>query len=510
MSPILEPEYLVLRPEVAVTSDGAGGVRVNFALWEVSFPREAVRAVPSLSRLLTDRRISRFATDMAGASVMELLAAQGCFLPALGSEIRLKDVVSLFQPIRSHFYAQYYAHPVWKRLRSGAASRGELTAWIIHNYHISRSAGTIAARMATHATQPHLRAFFREDALEEFWHCDEFYFASRPELPLHADSVKAYIPLAASTAFEDQALRAADDDWLGHLLIAYFQESSILFRDDSEGFYDAVERAYGLDGFFVGWRRHMALDLDHGHADGLRDLFTSDQTLSMNHVVRSVRNVQLAHFFLMRALDQIAAHVDVADPIGLRQPAEIAPQTFVRFGLTGDATNTTELSKRSDGLYLAEALGDAAYRALAFARVHDDIIAAGRLAAAIANLIHLDASMSLGEPMTVNGTVNPWLIAVRNFIIERAMNVRVLLELSRELLAKLARYRPDLVPALTEVETERMRLESRLQSAGTAPLEKIQLRELLDLACGNDELPPLVLGLLSDGEPVAPNTLAPR
>lgn len=161
--------------------------------------------------------------------------------------------------------------------------------------------------MAARASHGRLQAFYRKDALEEFWHCDAFYFVDQPSLALDSERVKAHVPLPASTAFEDIALSAADRDWLGHLLIAYFQESSLIFRSDSEEFYDSAESNNGLRGFIGGWRRHMSLDFEHRHADGL------------------------SHFFLLRALDQVQAHATLAsDAIELRQPTTPAGQDMCR------------------------------------------------------------------------------------------------------------------------------------------------------------------------------------
>ncbi|MBR0683068.1 hypothetical protein GXW74_21440 [Roseomonas eburnea] len=362
-------------------------------------------------------------------------------------------------------------------------------AWIIHNYHISRSAGPIAARMAMRSPVPDLRAFFMEDSLEEYWHCDAFYFAGAGELALRPDMVKAYVPLAASTAFEDQALRTADEDWLGHLLIAYFQEASILFRDDSETFYDAVEEAYGIGGFFAGWRRHMTLDLDHGHADGLRSMFDSDAHIALPDLVRSFRSVQLAHFFLIRALDQIAVHADVVDALGARQPAAFigsGGQTAPRVGETRCAGNQDEVC----GRHLVAALGDASFLALANSRSHDDIVMAGRLAAAVSQMRDEYAPL-VGTAKTIRDVGNPWIVAVRNFVVERSPKVSVVVELAGDLLAAAKGFDPNL--KTSDLHRQLEHLATQLPH-DRATIERAQLRELLTLARIGGVLQPLVLG----------------
>src|SRR6185503_20799475 len=118
-------------------------------------------------------------------ALVTLLDAQGCFLPEPASD-SLADALAAFLPLRSVMYADYYSHPLWTRLRDGAATAGELTTWAVHNYHVSRSAGAIAARRSVRSHDDGLQPFFREDALEEYWHCDAFYFVDGPGVTLPA------------------------------------------------------------------------------------------------------------------------------------------------------------------------------------------------------------------------------------------------------------------------------------------------------------------------------------
>jgi hypothetical protein len=451
-------------------------MRISFADWQVDVPRDALGDAPELRDLAATRRVRREHCTPSTAALITLLEAQGCFLPTIAGDVALRDVVALFQPIRSKLYADYYAHPLWHRLGSGEASKAELTAWVIHNYHISRSAGVIAARMAMRASRGRLRAFFRDDALDEFWHCDAFYFVDNPNLTLDARKVKAYVPLAASTAFEDVALRAADEDWLGHLLIAYFQESSIIFRHDSEQFYDSVERHYALPGFFAGWRRHMSLDAEQGHADGLKGLFASDRRVSLPEIAGSIRCMQLAHFFLVKALDQIAAHADLeTDAVDLRQPASLVKRDGRRDRLnagTGDP---------AWGNCLLGSLHEAAFRGLAFARTHDEIMTAGRLSAALKeHAVRLTGTFRQLE--------NPWLVAVHDFLLERSTNVTLLVVLAADILQAAREFNPSLVATTS-------RLAVSIGASAHATAEQGQLWELLDLCRSGERLPALVFGL---------------
>ena len=319
------------------------------------------------------------------------------------------------------------------------------------------------------ASRGRLRAFFRDDALDEFWHCDAFYFVDNPNLTLDARKVKAYVPLAASTAFEDVALRAADEDWLGHLLIAYFQESSIIFRHDSERFYDSVERHYALPGFFAGWWWHMSLDAEQGHADGLKGLFASDRRVSLPEIARSIRCMQLAHFFLLKALDQIAAHADLeTDAVDLRQPASLVKR---------DGRQDRSNAGTGDpawGNCLLGSLHEAAFRGLAFARTHDEIMMAGRFSAALKeHAVRLTGTFRQLE--------NPWLVAVHDFLLERSTNVTLLVVLAADILQAAREFNPSLVATMSRLAV------SIGGSASCATAEQGQLRELLDL-CRSGEI----------------------
>jgi len=470
-----------LRPEVVLERTDEG-ILLRFAHWEVRLPQESIDRVPILRQLLAERRYgSRNGLDRESAGVVALLDAQGCFMPEAVHELCLRELLQRFQPIRSIFYSEYYSHPAWDIIRSGRASQAQLVAWVIHNYHISRSAGVIAARMASRTTTGKLKSFFREDALEEFWHCDQFYFVDDPSLRFDADAVKSYVPLPGSTAFEEMALRAADESWIGHLLIAYFQESSIVFRDDSEQFYDAVETNYGLKNFFAGWRRHMTLDLDHGHADGLRDLLDTDQMVSVNEAARGLRTVQLAHFFLVSALDQIRAqdgeahqHLESRSPAGLAMRWKV-PSADIR---ERPVRNSPDLAR-----HLMDALGEAAFYCLGFARTHDEIIGAGKFAASYREMV---TALPSGD--------NPWLVAVRNFLIERATCLGLLLALAEDVLSAVGRWDPVLRETVVGLDAQRIDL-ARALPAVDAGTDRARLVELLTLAEEAQAIRPIDLGL---------------
>lgn len=467
---------LLLRPRVELELDETH-LRIAFALWEARVPVGVLDRAPEFRDLVVQRCLAAHPSDPAGAALVALLEAEGCFLPRARPVIPLRDVPALFLPLRSQLYAEYYAHPFWGRLRSGAASTAEFAAWAVHNYHVSRSAGPIAARRAARAADAagsSQRAFFRQDSLEEFWHCDAFYFVADPRVTLDAKAVKAYVPLPASTAFEELALNTASEDWLGHLLIAHYQESSILFRPESERFYDELESRYGLPGFFRGWRRHMRLDVEEGHADGLRGLFDSDQPISAKQLLRAVQRVRLAHHYLLSALDQIGSSRGTAEQaIAARQPGMLAATAPLR-----DDTGGT-----LDPDPLLAALLDASFCWLAAARRHDDIIAAGQLA-------QLSDRLTSGRPaVPSDADPDPWVFALRDFLLERATDGRLLLMLADLLLGALAARSPapsGLLDHQSQVRQLRTGAEERASATDVA-----QFRELIALAESGQMLAPL-------------------
>jgi hypothetical protein len=459
----------VLRPSVAFYDDGQH-THISFAHWKVEVPSHAIEADESLRELMATRRVQKVPPE--GRGVLALLEAQGCFLPARPEKLTARAVLRLFQPLRSQLYAQYYSHPAWSRLRNGDASRGELTAWMIHNYHVSRSAGVIAARMALTTRDDDLREFFREDALEEYWHCDAFYFVEQAGAMLPAADVKRYVPLPASTAFEDHALRVAEEDSLGHLLIAYFQESSIIFREDSEQFYDTVESNYSLFDAFSGWRKHMTLDLDHDHAGELEARFDDEQLITMNAAAASIRAVQLAQFFLIQALDQIAAHAQLEDALTPR-----LPEWFN--GPSASKRPDSRVWSQAEGAYLLHAVRDGAFRALAFARSHDQIIALGKLASVLGAI----AAHDVPPPL------DPWLVAIRNFVVERASEPELLPLLARFVIEAVRDQCPELRSLCAGLEPRK----SPAPFDGTMKVALKRLRELLDLSLAGGPIQPLPL-----------------
>lgn len=393
-----------LKQDVSILFD-ATSARLRFALWETDLPIAWVKSHLAIDDLLNRRSTREQALKHAEAvPLVELLSAQGCFSPEVKGCYSLREAKELFDPLRSQWYAAYYAHPAWNLIRHGQASRNGLLAWLIHNYHISRAAGVAAARMAAMGSFADWRHFFAHDALDEYWHCDAYYSLDVPAMhDISQHAINTSMPLPASLAFEEHTLQVAETNPLGHVLIAYFQESSIAFEPDSLRFYEQVERLYSIEGLFLPWKQHMRIDIEHGHADGLAQLLNSEREVSAGELQCAARDAWLAYYFLQSALDNIVHANEKGGDADLRTP----PASY-----RADSTQLEHIS-HADRDYLLHGLRKSAFRALGFARDHIHIIACGRLAK------NLDRLAALGEPA---GPCNPWCVAISNHVMEAAGN----------------------------------------------------------------------------------------
>ncbi|MBE9179322.1 hypothetical protein IQ268_12195 [Oculatella sp. LEGE 06141] len=434
------PGYLREGVDVAFSDDK---VKITYALWEVTLPSVWVFSQPTVQGLLErTSTLTEVVSNPQTAAFTRLLEAQGCFTPLRKPSYTLSEIRELFAPLRSSWYAIYYAHPIWERLRSGSATRNELIAWLIHNYHTSRTAGVVAARMVSIGKSAQWKQFFQQDALDEYWHCDAFYFIDAPALRVSSQSVKTYVPLPSSTAFEQHTLRLAECDSLGHLLTAYFQESSIAFEQDSNHFYQDVEASYEIPSFFQRWKQHIRIDIEQGHAEGLGNLLESNAIIDELSLESALRNAWLSFFFLLASLDDIyqerhnASEILLRLPItdGLFEPEKTAllrenyfskPTTASIFDnlqslylwYTRECSTLNFYVKcvrpDTDLEYLRDGLSSASFRALGFARSHDEILVCGR-SAKLFSTITTTSINSLPE--------NPWSIAIVNYILEMTVS----------------------------------------------------------------------------------------
>lgn len=245
--------------------------------------------------------------------------------------------------------------------------------------------------------------------MEEYWHCDQFYFVEHSRFQITRDEVKEYIQLPSTLAFENQMLFMAERDWLGYALLSYFQESSIRFYGDCCEFYKTVEEKYQIEGFFEPWMKHIQLDFDQHHAENFAELLSSNQIFELKAVTDSFENAWFAFQFLLRSLDEILDEDQKSTKGYIRTPPCSSKRLIKRSTLVLDyeVTNNFKFlsknlfdllseiqdrkmyfSQRKDrGLFyaikeisgLAAGVIDAAYKALGNARGHDQVIAIGEI-----------------------------------------------------------------------------------------------------------------------------------
>jgi hypothetical protein len=393
-----------LRPEVSIKSNDQGD-SIRFAHWEVRLPRGTLSS-PSLQAAMSRSvPVSRRQDDPELAGLLALLDAQGCFrrVEALDA-CSMRDFRRRFDPLRSRWSAEYYTHPLWNRLREGHASRNELLAWVVHNYHISRVAGAAAARCASRPYSQEIRRRFLEDTFDEYWHVNAYYFVRHPGLELNDEEVRQYVPLSGSRAFELLTLQVADRDPLGHLLIAYFQESTAIFVDDCVAFYRSVEQAYGLRGFFDNWVAHMNLDINEGHAAGLAQLFDSDRIVTPEEQLCAVRSAYMAFRTLQLSLDEVLEQVRPDETLDVRSPDAYIANAPVRRVMAFSA-NWMDLRADLQGAVLQAALA-----CLGRTLQHEPLMLLGRLCQILCPAGPADLSVH---------ATSIWTGAIGNLLLER-------------------------------------------------------------------------------------------
>lgn len=440
-----------LRPGVEVL-DQTDQVVLKHQFIQLALPKRWVKQQPAFGRLLLNEisLLEIQSPDRELQSVLTFMEQQDFFFQSKAkASYTLAEVRQLFEPIAKSWYAQYYQHSLWDKLRAGTLPLNGFLAWVIHNYHISRAAGLSGARCAIRFPKVEQRPFFRKDVLEEYWHCDAYYFIRHPQLSLSDSEIKQYIPLPASLAFEQHALKIAESNWLAHLLISYFQESSIRFYADCLEFYQQVETAYQLPDFFKNWQAHMQLDQDHEHAEHFMALLDTDEVVSHQDFIHALENAWLAFYYLLAALDQIEAEAQRSSEINLRHPTT--------FQATLPASEVTLHSS-----YMKNQVQEAIYGALSYARSHDAILLWGNLAR---NLEMQSPTRSLAADK------HPVDVAIANLLWEAIPN-------TAELASLLEQLWPCLEPAIPISKAELTRLQDLYPLSACSPLPE-QLKELL-------------------------------
>jgi TENA/THI-4/PQQC family protein len=298
-----------LRPSVGVVRLD-GYIRVSHSIWQLDVPDRFTEADRDVLELLDRRKPLRDVTvrSQKAENLFRILAHQGCFTyDGTKERYSLDEVRYVATALVAQWYGLYYSHPFWNKLGGCQLSIPQLFAWALRTYHLSRSAGPTAARGVVHSPDTRVRNAFSKSAIEEYSHCETYYLPVHGVFGLEEGWIKKLLPLPSSTAFDQQMSVIAEDDWLAHTVVAYFQEYTAAFRENAFELYDRLEAAYALDGFFSGWKNHIGYDVDQTHCDDFGDLLTGDDEVSRERLLESLEAASNTVQFLISAIDEVDA-----------------------------------------------------------------------------------------------------------------------------------------------------------------------------------------------------------
>ncbi|MBL7952651.1 MAG: hypothetical protein JNM62_13135 [Flavobacteriales bacterium] len=311
-----------LRPSVTVEEE-ADTVRLKHGFLSVNLPSKWVSGDSAFREFLHRKMaLSNWPSNTPEAHALQrLLASTGMLSEPQRLDYSLREVRRLAESQVPIWHAAYYAHPLWDKLRSGGASKSCLLAWVMHNHHLSRSAGVTAARCAAISDRSDVRRLFHESSIEEYAHYVEYYAVDSALFGLSSDQIASYVPLRSSLAFDHHMLRIAEEDWLGHVLVGYYQESTAAYFDQCSVFYDQITALYDLGNLFEPWKAHIRLDLDYGHSGAFTNILESDERVSAQMVDRAFANARVVAQHLLNALDEVLAENVVGPEIRWRDPS---------------------------------------------------------------------------------------------------------------------------------------------------------------------------------------------
>lgn len=409
---------------------------VQHSIWELAIPAGVVDRDAELTAFLQRKRSARDLGELntGGRNLIRLLSAQGCTtFDGTRSFYTLDEVRLVVESLVSQWYGLYFSHPFWAKLRAGQLSLAQVFAWVLRTYHLSRSAGPTAARGAVFSPTAGVREVFLKSAIEEYSHCEIYYKPLHARFGLTSHWITHLLPTPSGLAFDQHMSVMAEDDWLAHAISSYFQEYTAAFRENAFALYDRLERDYGLDGFFKGWKDHIGYDVDQTHADDFLDLFRGTETVSRTQLLRSIDAAAATVEFLIGALDELAEtepNLEIqayrVSPVLVMQGAgettvlggaELSRSLLAsnsQEALTNALADFMKASCGEPGSFLnqyiaAEFMTGCAKRALSVASEHREIVNLGRFMenwGAVASEDQFDTGLSVGG------------IAVRNFIRE--------------------------------------------------------------------------------------------
>ncbi|RNJ48034.1 hypothetical protein [Methylocystis hirsuta] len=413
----------MLRPSITCRRTG-NRWSLAHSLWEVTFEADSFINPKQFEAFIQRRRpiAALDLNDTQLAGIARLLAAQGCLTYDPNRENYQPDEVNyIVGATLSSWYGSYYSHPFWGGLQACSLTPTQLFGWLLRTYHLSRSAGVTAARGALNSTTAAARAAFFKNMIEEFAHCDVYYMPCHSEFGLSAKEIKSLVPLVSSTAFDHQMSAIAEDSWLAHVIVAYFQEYTAAFRQGAFELYDRVAEHYKLGNFFDTWKHHVGYDVTQSHAEEFKRLLTDGQ-ISRLELDSALAAAATTVTYLIGALDELA----LVDPQQSLQSFR-RPQAIELLGggkSLAEAAQVLIMSRqllrddRADKLQnvLSEVLGTTCLiplliRALSHAEYHNDVLCFGN---AIEALMIADGTISKAGAITISAK------AILNFLREKS------------------------------------------------------------------------------------------
>ena len=96
--------------------------RLKYSHWEMSIPSNFINMHQPLKEVLQrTRSLKSLPKNAHYDDLISLFKMQGLFTPQLTKPIyTMRELRDIFDPLKSCWYATYYSHPLWTRLRQGS------------------------------------------------------------------------------------------------------------------------------------------------------------------------------------------------------------------------------------------------------------------------------------------------------------------------------------------------------------------------------------------------------
>lgn len=308
----------LLREGICHAADDANWA-ISFGLVSLSLPASALNNEEDFAAFLR-RKIGANAVSTQSSwvrSLLDLFDQQGCIISSSEQLVSAGGIARLHAQFSNWWYARYYSHPIWERLR-GDLDAGLFASWASRTYYLSKSAGATAARSAARSPRREVRRAFKKSCIEEYGHHREFYALSPLLEKIGQRAIAGRGPTLGCVAFDDHMLAIAGSDDLAHVFVALFQEKTAEFCDAANDFYDSVEHRLDIPGALAGWRTHISFDHEHGHASDLSELFSAFDGIPIEDLKRSLLRASATIDFLVESLSEVDC---AASPLPVQEPS---------------------------------------------------------------------------------------------------------------------------------------------------------------------------------------------